>query len=109
MSTDSALMPDEPSRFTSVFMDRLLEHAESLHASDITLQSDEPIFAEIYGRLLRLTNRRLTNTEVNELINGIYGPNATTQLLSDKRLIPITNFARAEAFDTATASMRRLA
>ena len=86
MSTDSALMPDEPSRFTSVFMDRLLEHAESLHASDITLQSDEPIFAEIYGRLLRLTNRRLTNTEVNELINGIYGPNATTQLLSGQAI-----------------------
>jgi defect in organelle trafficking protein DotB len=78
------IMPDEPTRFTVPFMDRMLEHAENLHASDITLQSSEPIFAEVYGRLVKLTNRKLSNTEVSDLINGIYGPNATTQLLSGK-------------------------
>nr|6GEB_A Chain A, DotB [Legionella pneumophila]6GEB_B Chain B, DotB [Legionella pneumophila]6GEB_C Chain C, DotB [Legionella pneumophila]6GEB_D Chain D, DotB [Legionella pneumophila]6GEB_E Chain E, DotB [Legionella pneumophila]6GEB_F Chain F, DotB [Legionella pneumophila]6GEB_G Chain G, DotB [Legionella pneumophila]6GEB_H Chain H, DotB [Legionella pneumophila]6GEB_I Chain I, DotB [Legionella pneumophila]6GEB_J Chain J, DotB [Legionella pneumophila]6GEB_K Chain K, DotB [Legionella pneumophila]6 len=78
------LMPDEPTRFTPVFMDRMLEHAESLNASDITIQTGEPIFAEVYGRLLKITNRRLSNTELGDLINSIYGPNATTQLLSGK-------------------------
>ncbi|HAT8178906.1 TPA: Dot/Icm type IV secretion system ATPase DotB [Legionella pneumophila] len=78
------LMPDEPTRFTPVFMDRMLEHAESLNASDITIQTGEPIFAEVYGRLLKITNRRLSNTELGDLINAIYGPNATTQLLSGK-------------------------
>lgn len=77
-------MPDEPSRFTPLFMEKMLEHAESLNASDITIQTGEPIYAEVYGRLLRLTNRRLSNTEVGDLINNIYGPNATTQLLSGK-------------------------
>lgn len=76
------LMPDEPTRFTPIFMDNMLEHAERLHASDITIQTGESIFAEIYGRLVRLTNRQLSNTEVGDLINAIYGPNATTQLLS---------------------------
>lgn len=79
-----SLMPDEPTRFTPVFMDKMLEHAESLHASDITIQTGYPIFAEVYGRLLRLTNRSLSNTETGDLINSIYGPNATTQLLSGK-------------------------
>ncbi|CZG47121.1 TPA: Dot/Icm type IV secretion system ATPase DotB [Legionella pneumophila] len=85
MSMDNInLMPDEPTRFTPVFMDRMLEHAESLNASDITIQTGEPIFAEVYGRLLKITNRRLSNTELGDLINSIYGPNATTQLLSGK-------------------------
>lgn len=78
------LMPDEPTRFTPVFMDRLLEHSESLNASDITIQTGEPVYAEVYGRLLKITNRRLSNTELGDLINSIYGPNATTQLLSGK-------------------------
>lgn len=78
------LMADEPSRFTPVFMDRMLEHTEQLSASDITIQTGSAIYAEVYGVLIRITNRQLSNTEVGDLINAIYGPNATTQLLSGK-------------------------
>lgn len=78
------LMPNEPTRFSPEFMDRLLEHAEQLKASDITIQTGEPIYAEVYGVLIKLTNRKLSNTELGDLINAIYGPNATTQLLSGK-------------------------
>ncbi|MCA0402524.1 MAG: Dot/Icm type IV secretion system ATPase DotB [Proteobacteria bacterium] len=77
-------MPHEPTRFTPPYMDKMLEHAESLNASDITIQTGECIFAEVYGRLIRITNRPLSNTELGDLINSIYGPNATTQLLSGK-------------------------
>lgn len=84
MSTHVNLMADEPTRFSPVFMDRVLEHAEHLSASDITIQTGEPIYAEVYGALIKLTNRKLSNTELGDLINGIYGPNATTQLLSGK-------------------------
>jgi defect-in-organelle-trafficking protein DotB len=82
--TNVHLMPDEPTRFTPLFMDRMLEHTERLSASDITIQTGEPIYAEVYGKLLRITNRRMSNTELGDLINAIYGPNATTQLLSGK-------------------------
>lgn len=75
-------MPDEPPRFTPAFMDRMLEHAEKLSASDITIQTGTPIFAEVYGVLIQISNRSLSNTELGDLINSIYGPNATTQLLS---------------------------
>lgn len=78
------LMPDEPTRFTPIFMDRMLEHAERLSASDITLQTGSAIYAEVYGQLIKMTNRTLSNTELGDLINSIYGPNATTQLLSGK-------------------------
>lgn len=78
------LMPDEPTRFSPVFMDRMLEHTEGLSASDVTIQTGTAIYAEVYGRLLRITNRHLSNTELGDLINAIYGPNATTQLLSGK-------------------------
>ena len=77
-------MPNEPTRFTPAFMEKMLEHTESLNASDVTIQTGEPIFAEVYGRLLKITNRRLSNTELGDLINTIYGPNATTQLLAGK-------------------------
>lgn len=84
MNDNTHLMPNEPTRFTPVFMDKMLEHAESLYASDITIQTGEPIYAEVYGKLFKITNRRLSNTELGDLINSIYGPNATTQLLSGK-------------------------
>ncbi len=78
------LMKDEPTRFTPAFMDKMLEHAQLLDASDITIQTGSPIYAEVYGRLIKITNRPLSNTELGDLINSIYGPNATTQLLAGK-------------------------
>jgi defect-in-organelle-trafficking protein DotB len=83
-STHVNLMPDEPTRFTPVFMDRMLEHAEKLKASDITIQTNSSIYAEVYGVLIKITMRPLSNTELGDLINAIYGPNATTQLLSGR-------------------------
>ncbi len=76
--------PKEPSRLTIDSTSDILIHCVNLGASDITLQTDEPIYAEIYGRLRRITHRRLSNTEISDIINGIYGPNGTTQLMSGK-------------------------
>jgi defect in organelle trafficking protein DotB len=87
MSNDY-LMPNEPTRFSPIYMESMLEHCESLNASDITIQTGEAIFAEVYGRLLRITNRKISNTELGDLINAIYGPNATTQLLSGNEFRP---------------------
>lgn len=75
-------LPHEPTRFTQEELDRLLTHCYHLGASDVTLQTGEPVFAEIHGRLNKVTRRHLTNSEVGEMLNAIYGPNGTTQLLS---------------------------
>ncbi len=81
MSEEQIYLPNEPTRFTPANLHDLLEHCENLHASDITIQTSEPVFAEVYGRLLKVTQRQLSNTEVGDLINGIYGPNGTAMLL----------------------------
>jgi defect in organelle trafficking protein DotB len=75
-------LPNEPVRFTAACLSQLLIHCQKLSASDITLQTGEPVFAEVYGRLLRITRRKLSNTEVAEILNLIYGPNGSAQILS---------------------------
>ncbi len=80
--TEDLLYPNEPNRFTPAHLEPLLEFCIKHHASDIILQTNESVMVEIYGRLHKVTLRKLTNTEVGEMLNAIYGPNATTQILS---------------------------
>lgn len=81
---EHAILPSEPTRFTPAELDRLLLHCEQLNASDITFQTGQQVFAEVYGRLLQITHRKLSNTELGEILNAIYGPNGTTQVLSGR-------------------------
>ena len=78
------LFPDEPVRFTNEALDRLLIHCVNKGASDITIQTGTPVMAEIYGRLFAVTTRKMTNTEVGDMLNAIYGANGTTQIYSGK-------------------------
>ncbi|MES2212281.1 MAG: Dot/Icm type IV secretion system ATPase DotB [Pseudomonadota bacterium] len=80
MTPKDVMLPNEPVRFTPKALDDLLIHCTKLDASDITLQTDSPIFAEIYGRLYHVTARALTGAEVGDMLNTIYGPNGTTQI-----------------------------
>lgn len=75
------LYPKEPSRFEPRHVDELLVYGHRLNASDITIQTGSPLIAEIYGRLYKISKRELSNAEVGDLLNAIYGPNGTTQLL----------------------------
>lgn len=84
MVINTAILPNEPSRFTGAHLDLLLLHCESLPASDITLQTGEFVYAEVYGRLLRVTQHRLANSEVGDLLNTIYGQNGTAIIMSGK-------------------------
>lgn len=78
------LFPQEPVRLTIDNLNEILIHCVKLGASDITLQTGEPIIAEVFGRLKKVTRRRIANTEVGEVLNGMYGPNATTLIMSGK-------------------------
>ncbi len=78
------LLKQEPQRFTPGEMDQVIVECYKLGASDITFQTNEPVFAEIHGQLHKLTRRVLNNSEVSEMLNYIYGPNGTTQLLSGR-------------------------
>ena len=78
------LLPDEPIRFTAESLDRLLEHCVNLEASDITFQTNSEIIAEIHGYLHHITKRKISNTEVGDMLNIIYGANGTTQIYGGK-------------------------
>ncbi len=82
--TTEFLYPQEPIRLTLESMNEILMHAAKVGASDITFQTNEPIYAEIYGKLIKITRRKLANTEVGEIINAMYGPNGTAQIMSGK-------------------------
>ncbi|OGT37351.1 MAG: Dot/Icm secretion system ATPase DotB [Gammaproteobacteria bacterium RIFCSPHIGHO2_12_FULL_38_14] len=78
------LFPQEPIRLSIDTANEILMHCVKQGASDITLQTGEPIIAEIYGRLRKVTRRRLSNTEVGDVLNEMYGPNATSLIMSGK-------------------------
>lgn len=77
-------LPDEPIRFSTEAFDRLLLHCVNLSTSDITFQTNAPVFAEIHGKIYPVTQRKLSNTEVGDMLNAIYGSNGTTQIYSGK-------------------------
>ncbi len=80
LSSKEFLMAEEPVRFTPRDMDRMLLHCTAKGASDVTMQSKSPVLAEIHGRLYPITSRQISGAEVADMINAIYGPNATTQI-----------------------------
>lgn len=82
--TTEFLFPQEPIRLTIDAVNEILMYCVKLGASDITFQTNEPIFAEVYGRLRKVTRRRLSNTELGEIINAMYGPNAMAQIMAGK-------------------------
>lgn len=71
---------DEPRNFTRLDFDALLTHATGKGASDITIQSDEPVVAYIEGRNLRITKRALNNNELEVIVNHIYGSNGVSRI-----------------------------
>lgn len=64
--------PTEPSRFTGMDIAEFAKWSTSIGTSDITIQSDEQIVCEIYGRFFRVTNRRLSHSEVTEIVAKLY-------------------------------------
>lgn len=82
--TNDFLFPQEPIRLTIDNVNEILMHCVKLGASDVTIQTNEPIIAEVFGRLKKITRRKIGNTEVGDVINAMYGPNATTIIMSGK-------------------------
>jgi len=77
MAASKLRFPDEPSYFTPEHLDRMLVFCFKNGSSDITIQTGESVFAEVESRQCRVTERGLISQEVQDLINHIYGPNAT--------------------------------
>lgn len=82
MTEASYMFPNEPLRFDVNNIAALLSFCSNIAASDITFQTAEPVIVEIQGRLYKITKHKLSTSEVGDILNLLYGPNGTTQLLS---------------------------
>lgn len=72
--------PNEPRAFDASSFEELLVHATRKGASDITLQTEEAVYAYIEGRNLRITRRALNSVEMEAITNHIYGSNGVSQI-----------------------------
>lgn len=74
--------PDEPLRFAIEQVDAFLSWCVQRGASDITIQSDRPVYNDIYGKLYPATVRSLDSADIAIFLHKIYGPDAQARLAS---------------------------
>ncbi len=78
--------PDEPLRILADHMDNLLIWCVSKRASDVTIQTDRPIYIEVDGMLHPITRRALDSADLANILHHIYGPEALAKLASGRDL-----------------------
>lgn len=78
--------PDEPPRFTEDAVDPFLLWSVKKGASDITLQSDRPIYHELDGVLYPAIYRPLDAADMANILTKVYGPEALARLASGNDL-----------------------
>lgn len=78
--------PDEPPRFVDDHIDQFLLWCVKKNSSDITIQTDRPVYNEIYGVLYPATFRPVDAADMGVFLTKIYGPDATARLASGNDL-----------------------
>ncbi len=78
--------PDEPQRFSQEDIDDFLLWAVKQNSSDITIQSERPIYNEIGGELYPGTLRNLDAADMAVFLEKLYGPEAQARLASGRDL-----------------------
>jgi defect-in-organelle-trafficking protein DotB len=78
--------PLEPPRFTDDLVDDFLLWCVKKNSSDVSIQTDRPVYNEIYGKLYPATFRPVDAADMNVFLTKIYGPEATARLASGKDL-----------------------
>ena len=77
---DRGLWPGDSASFTRDGLDGLLIWANRLDASEIRLQTNTPIFIQRHGRLRQVSARGLTQPEIEEAVNRLYGADGQARL-----------------------------
>lgn len=76
------MFEDEPARFDKRDLERLLVHCVKHNVSDLTLQTNEKVWVEIYGKLYQITKHKLNTPEMNNITNLLYGDESAITKLS---------------------------
>lgn len=78
--------PAEPLRMAEDNLDELLLWGAQQRASDITIQTDRPIYLEVDGILFPVTRRSLDSADMANVLGRIYGADASAKLASGRDL-----------------------
>ena len=78
--------PQEPPRFQDDVVDEFLLWCVKKNSSDITIQTDRPVYNEINGALYPALYRPTDAADMNVFLTKIYGPDAQARLASGKDL-----------------------
>lgn len=74
--------PDETARFVESQVDTFLMWCVKKGTSDVSIQSDRPVYTEIHGTLYPATFRPLDAADINVFLSRLYGPEANARLAS---------------------------
>lgn len=80
------IYPDEPSRFKETDVDPFLTWCVKEGTSDISIQTERPIYNDISGVLYPATFRAMDASDMTAFLNKIYGADAMARLASGKDL-----------------------
>ncbi len=78
--------PDEPHRFTEDHVDPFLMWCVRKGTSDISIQTDRPVYTDIHGTLYPATYRALDGVDMAVFLHKIYGSDAQARLASGRDL-----------------------
>jgi defect-in-organelle-trafficking protein DotB len=74
--------PDEPNRFVETHIDSFLLWCVKKGSSDISIQTDRPVYTEVHGVLYPATYRAMDAADMAVFLQKIYGPDASARLAS---------------------------
>ena len=80
------IWPEEPLRFQETDVDALLLWCVQKNATDISLQTDRPVYIEVDGTLHPVTRRSLDSADIANILTRIYGPDASAKLAAGRDL-----------------------
>lgn len=80
------LYNNESSNFNAYDLDNFLFWAVENEVSDITIQNEEMVFCEIYGKKHKVNNKRLSKTDLMGIITKIHSDGAVSTLNSGEEI-----------------------
>lgn len=84
--THAQTWPGEPHRFREEHVDEFLLWCVKQNSSDVTVQSERPIYNEIHGELYPATIRKLDAADMAVFLEKVYGAEAQARLASGRDL-----------------------
>ena len=78
--------PGEQLRILDSQVDEMLDWCVSKRATDVTIQTDRPVYIEVDGMLHPITKRALDSADMANILVKIYGPDALAKLAAGQDL-----------------------